>query len=33
VTDHALMVEKLELETGVVVPSTKHRVEFTYRLA
>jgi hypothetical protein len=25
--------QKVERETGVVVPSTKHRVEFTYRLA
>lgn len=24
---------KVERETGVVVPGTKHRVEFSYRLA
>ena len=32
---HVLFVAQAEVEreTGVVVPSTKHRVEFTYRLA
>ena len=31
--DNRLSNQKVERETGVVVPGTKHPVEFSYRLA
>jgi hypothetical protein len=32
-TDHTSIGEKLERETGVVLPSTNAQVEFVYRVA